>query len=144
MQLLQGQVLQQRARLPIGTGLSHQLRDALSQGRALVGLGCLKHLLQHPHALGPCGILHIHPHMVEHHRSWRHPQTTLAASWILDHYIMLQTNEGDWESHEPQHTACPIKRHTDKGQGLTDGTQQSREYDARSQTFAAHCQALDH
>ena len=61
MQLLQGQVLQQRARLAICTGLGHQLLHALSQGRALVGLGCLEHLLQHPHALWPRGILHAHP-----------------------------------------------------------------------------------
>ena len=62
MQLLQGQVLQQRARLAICTGLSHQLLHALSQGRALIGLCCLKHLLQHPHTPRPCGILHMPSH----------------------------------------------------------------------------------
>lgn len=58
MQLLQGQVLEQRARLAICAGLSCQLLYALGQGWALIGLGCLKHLLQQPHAPGPVGMLH--------------------------------------------------------------------------------------
>ena len=60
MQLLQGQVLEQGARLAVSAGLASQLLYALRQGGALVGLGPLKHLLQQPHALGPCRMLHIH------------------------------------------------------------------------------------
>lgn len=60
MQLLQGQVLEQRARLAICAGLSCQLLYTLGQGWALVGLGCLKHLLQQPHPLGPVGMLQRH------------------------------------------------------------------------------------
>ncbi len=60
MQLLQGHVLQQGAGLAICTGLGHELLNALSQRRALVWLGCLEHLLQDPHALGPHRILHVH------------------------------------------------------------------------------------
>ena len=60
MQLLQGQILQQRARLAVHAGLSRQLLNALRERRALVGLGRLKHFLKQPHALGPRGVLHTH------------------------------------------------------------------------------------
>ena len=60
MQLVQVQALQQIARLAICTGLGGELLNALGEGGALIGLGRLKHLLQHPYALGPRGMLHSH------------------------------------------------------------------------------------
>ena len=60
MQLLQGQVLQQGARLAIRAGLSCQLLNALRERGPLIGLGGLEHLLEQPHALGPYGMLHTH------------------------------------------------------------------------------------
>ena len=74
MQVLQGQVLEQGARLAVSAGLARQLLYALRQGGALVGLGPLKHLLQQPHAPGPRRMLHTH---MEHPVS----QLTITSHW---------------------------------------------------------------
>ena len=79
MQLLQGHVPQQSARLAVCAGLGHELLDALSQSGALVWLGCLENLLQDAHALGPHGILHV-----QHHFQERQPEVHSIAAPCRD------------------------------------------------------------